>query len=96
MAYVLRTGDTVIWRGNFGSAPPVEATVSAIELVEEGSKYGEELVRVVTTSSRPSRQVGSTSWSNIVGRRAVVTLNIGNGQEWWAYGNQVSPKGTQA
>ena len=82
MKSTLYTGDTVIWRANFGSAPGVEATVSAIELVEEGSKYGE--------------QVESAPWSSIVGRRAVISLNIGNGQEWWAYGSQVSPKGPQA
>jgi hypothetical protein len=64
MAYVLRIGDPVIWRANFGSAPPVEATVTAIELVEDGSNYGEE--------------VESAPWSSIVGRRAVITLNTGN------------------
>ena len=77
----LRTGDTVIWRANFGSAPGAEATVTAIELVEEGLKYGE--------------QVESAPWSSISGRRAVITLNTGSGP-YWAYGSQVSPKGTQA
>ena len=64
MKSTLYTGDTVIWRANFGSAPPVEATVTAIELVEDGSKYGEE--------------VESAPWSSISGRRAVITLNTGN------------------
>ena len=64
MKSTLYTGDPVIWRANFGSAPPVEATVTAIELVEDGSKYGE--------------QVESAPWSSISGRRAVITLNTGN------------------
>ena len=56
----LKVGDTVLWRGGFGRDPAREALVEAIELVEEGSKYGEA--------------VESAPWSRLQGRHAVISL----------------------
>jgi hypothetical protein len=37
----LKVGDTVMWRGGFGSEPPRKAKVVGIELCRPGQKYGE-------------------------------------------------------
>jgi hypothetical protein len=60
MDNVLRVGDTVLWRGGFGRDPAREALVEAIELVEEGSKYGEA--------------VESAPWGRLTGRHAVISF----------------------
>ena len=36
----LRVGDTVMWRGGFGSEPPRKAKVVGIEVCPAGEKYG--------------------------------------------------------
>ena len=56
----LKVGDTVLWRGNFGRSPAIEAVVEGIELVEVGEKYG------TPTESAP--------WSRLTGRHAVISF----------------------
>ena len=36
----LKVGDTVLWRGGFGSEPSQRAKVESIEICESGKKYG--------------------------------------------------------
>jgi hypothetical protein len=59
----LKVGDTVQWRGCFGSAPPVPAVVVAIDEVEPGTKYGDS--------------VDSMDWADVPSR-AVVNLDNGH------------------
>jgi hypothetical protein len=37
----LKVGDTVMWRGGFGSEPPRKAKVIGLEVCPAGEKYGE-------------------------------------------------------
>ena len=37
----LKVGDTVMWRGGFGSDAPQKAVVTGIEVCPAGEKYGE-------------------------------------------------------
>jgi hypothetical protein len=62
MSKVLRIGDTVMWRGGFGSEAPKEAIVESIELCRAGEKYGDS--------------VSSVDWSKK--DRIVVDLNNGH------------------
>lgn len=55
----LKVGDTVKWRGDFGSASPKDATVESIEITN-GGKYG--------------RVVDEVEWSKVYGRNVVVNL----------------------
>lgn len=65
MANMLNLGDTVNWKGGFGSDPAQPAKVQIIELVEAGSKYG--------------RSVGQVDWERVKeGRTVVVTLDNGS------------------
>ena len=41
MSDLLRIGDTVRWRGAWGHDPERRATITAIEWVEPGQKYGD-------------------------------------------------------
>jgi len=59
----LRVGDTVQWRGGWGSAPPKLAVVTAIQQVELGEKYGDP--------------VEAMPWA-LVPRYAVVDLDNGH------------------
>jgi hypothetical protein len=60
----LRLGQTVIWRGAWGTAEPVEAVVRYIQKNESnGSKSG--------------RSVGSIPWSEVTERNVIVDLENG-------------------
>lgn len=60
----LRIGQTVIWRGAWGTAEPVEAVVRYIQKNESnGSKSG--------------RSVGSIPWSEVTERNVIVDLENG-------------------
>lgn len=73
---ILRIGNTVQWRGGFGSDSPKPAKVTTIEVCPQGEKYGKSQSRI--------------SWDKIqeLGRRVV--LNLDNGH--WCYGTQISKK----
>lgn len=60
----LKIGDNVMWRGAWGSQPPVETTVTKIELCSVGSKHG--------------YPVKSVSWNKVFDRGVVVTLSNGH------------------
>jgi hypothetical protein len=60
----IKVGSKVMWRGNFGTAAPVEAEIEAIQMVAKGCKFG--------------RYVNSLSWSTIDGRNVVVDLTNGS------------------
>lgn len=46
---ILKVGDTVMWRGSFGSDAPKKAVVEGIELCRSGEKYGEPVDEVAWT-----------------------------------------------
>jgi len=73
---VLRVGDRVLWRGDFGVAAPRPAEVTGIEVVEPGEKYG--------------APVDTVSWDRVRDRDVVVDLTA-DGIAYWAYGEQVFP-----
>lgn len=56
----LRVGDPVLVRRAFGRAPATEEVVQGIELVADGSKYGEA--------------VEVARWDRLNGRRAVISF----------------------
>ena len=60
----LKIGDNVMWRGAWGTQPPVETTVTGIELCSVGSKYG--------------MPVDKVSWNKVFDRGVVVTLSNGH------------------
>ena len=61
----LKVGDTVIWRGAWGSEPPKEAKVEGIQKCPQGSKYGKD--------------VTSADWDTVMnGRTIVVDLDNGH------------------
>ncbi len=65
----LRVGNTVLWRGNFGTAEPIEAKVKYIQKnFENGSKDG--------------KQVSSIDWDKVTERNVIVDLD--NGHWAWA------------
>jgi len=55
----LKTGDTVKWRGDFGSAPSKDAVVESIEITN-GGKYG--------------KIVNEVEWREVYDRNVVVNL----------------------
>ena len=59
----LKVGDKVMWSGSWGKDSDKEATVTDIEVVKSGEKYGELIDEV--------------PWS-IVGENTVVTLDNGH------------------
>lgn len=59
----LKVGDTVLWRGGFGSEPAQEATVAKIVLVDEGK--------------RELAQVGEIAWGMVDTRLVIVDLANG-------------------
>lgn len=61
----LHIGDPVEWRGNFGTAAPMIATVSGIERVDRpGAKYGTDVTEL--------------AWPDVLAGFAVVTLSNGH------------------
>lgn len=60
---MLKIGDTVLWRGGFGTDSPKKAKVEEIEITN-GGKYGDP--------------VDEVPWSKVQGRNAVVTLDNGH------------------
>lgn len=60
----LKIGDKVMWRGAWGTQPPVETTVTEIEICSIGSKHG--------------RPVKSVSWDKVVDRKVLVILSNGH------------------
>lgn len=69
-----KIGDKVMWRGAWGSDAPKIATIENIELVEEGQKYGDDVLEIEDDQMQ--------------GRTVVVSL-LADGS-WWAYGHQIS------
>ena len=63
MKDTLKIGDTVLWRGGFGSEPAKLATIEEIEITG-GYKYGE--------------QVDEVPWSEVYGRNVTVDLENGH------------------
>ena len=76
MEDVLKTGDTVNWRGAWGIDAPKEARVKEILLCEaEGVKHGSLVNEVL--------------WDKVTaGRKIIVDLDNGH----WAWGFQISPR----
>jgi len=60
---VLKIGDTVNWRGNFGSEGRKKAKVEEIQITN-GGKYGDD--------------VDEVSWSKVRDRNVVVDLDNGH------------------
>jgi hypothetical protein len=56
----LKVGDTVSWKGDFGTAPAVDAKVVGIEYTK-GGKYGD--------------RVDEIEWKKVYGRNVVVDLD---------------------
>jgi hypothetical protein len=61
---MLKIGDKVMWRGAWGSEPPVEAEIESIQLCAVGSKYGKE--------------IKSCKWETVKAGKIVVTLTNGH------------------
>lgn len=57
----LNVGDTVKWRGAFGSEAPKEVKVNSIEICRDGDKNG--------------RSVDCVEWSRVNSRNIVVDLD---------------------
>ena len=61
---VVRVGDEVVWKGNFGSAPAQVVRVVSMEVTDLArSKYGESRAEVL--------------WSLVAANRVVFTLSSG-------------------
>ena len=60
---MLRVGDTVLWRGSFGSAAPKQVKVEGIEIA------------CVDKSGLP---VDHAPWSIVCNRSVIVSLDCGN------------------
>ena len=80
----LRVGDSVLWRGGWGSEMEKLAKVKAIQVnSSNGSKYGED--------------VQSVGWDTVVERKVIVDLDVASGIDdvgqlsHWAWGNQIRP-----
>lgn len=59
----LKVGDTVLWRGAWGSHPEKRARVTSIQVNEvNGAKYGTD--------------VQSVAWSTVVERKVIVNLDV--------------------
>lgn len=54
----LKVGDSVMWRGAWGSEPPVKVKVIAMQKCPSGSKYG--------------RDVESADWDTVRNGRTIV------------------------
>jgi hypothetical protein len=66
----LKIGDTVIWRGAWGKAEPIEAKVKEIQLNDSnGSDNG--------------KNVNSVEWSQVTEKKVIVTLE--NNLWAWAF-----------
>ena len=78
---VLEVGDSVLWRGAWGTEPERVAKVTKIQINEaNGSKYGEH--------------VQSVGWDTVVERKVIVSLDIRDttlGHTHWAWADQISP-----
>jgi hypothetical protein len=72
----LNIGDTVIWRGCFGTAAPLQAKVTGISITSDDDPKGED--------AEPQTSV---AWSSVKDRDVVVDLD----NHTWAYGGQISP-----
>jgi hypothetical protein len=60
----LKIGDKVMWRGAWGTQPPVVATIKGITLCPVGSKHGDP--------------VNSVSWDTVVNGKVVFDLTNGH------------------
>lgn len=76
---ILSVGDTVLWRGAFGTDPAKPAVILGIE-VTAGPR------------EKDGCPVDSVEWATVRANRAIVTLQ-GDGCDFenWAYGEQISP-----
>ena len=71
----LSRGNTVLWKSMRGV--PTPATVTRIEVVEPGEKYG--------------RSVACVSWKTVAAGMVVVDITHPNGRTGWAYGRRIQP-----
>lgn len=62
---LLKIGDNVMWRGAFGTEPPVEATVEGLEWCKVGEKEG-------------GRELKSINWDKVDSRQLIVSLTNGH------------------
>jgi hypothetical protein len=75
MGNLLKTGDTVKWKGCWGKDDVKLAKITEISLcVYENVKYGDI--------------VSEVSWDKVIGGRKVI-VDLDNGH--WAWGFQISP-----
>ena len=72
---MLKIGDTVLWKGAFGTQAPKKAKVTGIEVCPTGSKYGNSVDKV--------------KWSIVNGEsNKEVVVDLDNGH--WARGSALS------
>lgn len=76
MADELAVGDRVLWRGGFGSSPPREAVVRAIERLPNGNPDDGE-------------PVTSVSWAEFKSTPRGYYVELASGP--WAYADQIEP-----
>lgn len=61
---MLKVGDKVMWRGAWGTQPPLEATIESMQLCPQGQKHG--------------KNINSCSWDTIAKGKIVVSLTNGH------------------
>jgi hypothetical protein len=61
---MLKVGDSVMWRGAWGTQPAKKVKITGIEICKEGDKCG--------------RQVDEVSWDKVDSRRIVLDLDNGH------------------
>ncbi len=72
----VKVGQTVNWKGGFGTEPVKEAKITVMTLCAKGQKFG--------------REVKSADWDTVLGKNKMqIIVELENGH--WAYGNQLSP-----
>lgn len=64
MAKRLKIGDTVSWRGAWGTHPAEDAKITDMQLVPAGEKYGKD--------------IKSASWETVKANKVVVSLDNGH------------------
>jgi hypothetical protein len=64
MSDKLRIGDLVLWSGSWGRDVSEPACIEAMELCQEGQKYGEEIEEI--------------DWNSVKSRTLIVSLDNGH------------------
>lgn len=76
MSGTLTAGDTVLWSGTWGAEEAKKATVKDIER---------------DCVDKEGTPVSSVPWSEVKGRKVIVTVEAGKKIQRWAYGFQIRP-----